>query len=230
MKVLIINGSPKGERSDTLRVTRAFVEGMGETPEIIEVRKKNVKPCLGCFSCWNATAGRCVQKDDMQEILPQIVGSDLVIWSLPLYCYGMPSAVKAVVDRLLPLGTAQQYVGDDGRTHHPAREERRARMMLISGCGFPDREGNFDGLIFAFKRQFGEHCPMILCLESPMMNIDEAAPLTDKYLETAREAGKAFAETGSIPEGLQAKLNAPMMPPDAYRAMCNSSWEGEPEV
>ena len=31
MKILVINGSPKGERSETMKVTRAFLEGMGES-------------------------------------------------------------------------------------------------------------------------------------------------------------------------------------------------------
>ena len=30
MKILVINGSPKGENSSTMKVTRAFLEGMGE--------------------------------------------------------------------------------------------------------------------------------------------------------------------------------------------------------
>ena len=30
MKILVINGSPKGERSDTMKITRAFVEGMAK--------------------------------------------------------------------------------------------------------------------------------------------------------------------------------------------------------
>ena len=29
MKILVINGSPRGEQSVTLKITRAFLEGMG---------------------------------------------------------------------------------------------------------------------------------------------------------------------------------------------------------
>ncbi|MEN6340292.1 MAG: hypothetical protein ABFD03_09225 [Clostridiaceae bacterium] len=51
MNILVINGSPRGERSVTLKITRAFLEGMGETAEIIDTMQVNVKPCLGCLSC-----------------------------------------------------------------------------------------------------------------------------------------------------------------------------------
>jgi len=44
MKVLVINGSPRNERSNTLVLTRAFLEGAGWTDaEIIEASKLNVK-------------------------------------------------------------------------------------------------------------------------------------------------------------------------------------------
>lgn len=221
MKVLIINGSPKGERSDTLRLSRAFVEGMGETAELIDTMRVNVKPCLGCYACWHKTPGACVQQDDMADILQKITTSDLVIWSMPLYCYGMPSNIKVIVDRMLPLGSHVQRVDENGNTYHPTRQERDVSMMLISGSGFPDREGNFDGLIFQAKRMFGSELPMILCVESPLLNIPEAAPVADPYLDLVRQAGAAFKTHGEIPADLQSRLDAPMYPPDRYRKDCS---------
>ena len=44
MNILVINGSPKGERSDTLKITKAFLEGIGETAEIVDTMKVDVKP------------------------------------------------------------------------------------------------------------------------------------------------------------------------------------------
>ena len=63
MNILAINGSPKGERSNTWRLTSAFLRGItareesacGQTPavETLHVAKLDIKPCLGCFSCWS---------------------------------------------------------------------------------------------------------------------------------------------------------------------------------
>ena len=75
MKILVINGSPRGEKSVTLKITRAFLEGMGESAEIIDTMQVNVKPCLGCLSCWWKTPGVCAQKDDMADILKRLLES-----------------------------------------------------------------------------------------------------------------------------------------------------------
>ena len=74
MRVLVLNGSPKAERSNTLNITRAFLKGFPEGTEVEQVNlyKKDIKPCCGCFSCWSRTPGSCVLKDDMQDIYEKI--------------------------------------------------------------------------------------------------------------------------------------------------------------
>lgn len=217
MNILVINGSPKNERSDTLQLTRAFLEGMGETAEILHTMQANVRPCLGCFSCWFKTPGQCIQKDDMSGIIERYLAADLVIWSLPLYCYGAPSQCKAVIDRLLPLNSPEMYADQNGHTHHPCSRKLNMKSLLISGCGFPDLENNFEGLRFQFKRMFGE-MPMIFCTEAPLMGIAEAAPVARVRLELFRKAGREYKETGGLSAPMQAALDAPMIPPEQYRA------------
>ena len=50
MKVLILNGSPKKEKSNTLKLTNSFLNGMKEyeaiEAEYIHVSQKDIKPCL----------------------------------------------------------------------------------------------------------------------------------------------------------------------------------------
>ncbi len=224
MKILVLNGSPKGEGSDTLRLTRAFLDGMSQSAEYVQASKLDVKPCLGCFSCWRQTPGVCVHRDDMPALLDKMMSSDLVIWSFPLYCYSFPAPMKAIIDRTLPLATPRQETCEDGSTYHPVREEHPVRMMLISGCGFPNLKGNYDGLLFEFEREFGADFPRILCAEAPLLGIPQAAPLADAYLALARQAGAEFARDGRIGSETQTKLDTPMYPPDRYRAETNQSF------
>ena len=105
-KALVFNGSPKRNSSDTMHMTRAFLEGMNIENnfdiKIIDVIEKNIQFCRGCFVC-KRNGGSCVIKDDMKEILNDILCSDIIIWSFPLYCYGMPANLKVLIDRTMPL-------------------------------------------------------------------------------------------------------------------------------
>lgn len=53
MKILVLNGSPKRDASDTMCMTRAFVEGMNEACEnevhTIHVIDKDIRYCAGGF-------------------------------------------------------------------------------------------------------------------------------------------------------------------------------------
>ena len=113
MKILVFNGSPKKEKSDTMHITRAFLDGMkeGAPQEIhtVDVIDRHIEFCRGCFACMY-NGGRCGIDDDMQEILEQMLVSDLLLFSYPLYCYGMPAMLKNLIDRTLPLSS----YGDGG--------------------------------------------------------------------------------------------------------------------
>ncbi len=102
MKILVFNGSPKKENSDTMCMTRAFLAGMQEAGEQeitkMDVIDKKIGYCRGCFVC-KRNGGECVLNDDMKEILAEILSSDLLVFSFPLYCYGMPAPLKALLDR-----------------------------------------------------------------------------------------------------------------------------------
>ena len=107
MKILVFNGSPKKERSDTMHITRAFLGGMNEAApqevQSINVADMHIEFCRGCFAC-KYNGGRCAIDDDMREILEQMLASDLLL-SFPLYCYGMPAMLKNIIERTLPLSS-----------------------------------------------------------------------------------------------------------------------------
>ena len=71
MNILVLNGSPKGERSNTLKLAKAFLEGFTQTQsadtEIVDIYKLNIRECLGCFACWSKTPGKCAITDAGRE-------------------------------------------------------------------------------------------------------------------------------------------------------------------
>ena len=140
MRILVLNGSPKREESDTLCITRAFLEGMREAGEqqvrLLHAVDQHIEPCTGCFACMH-NGGTCIHRDDMQAILEEILQSDLLVLSFPLYCYGMPAPLKAIIDRTLPLSSmAMVKVGE--RYEHVARRTFPASAISWSAAAaFP---------------------------------------------------------------------------------------------
>lgn len=225
MKILVLNGSPK-IKSDTMRMTKSFLGGLSANTEceitIIDVIKKNIKPCTGCFMCWKNGDGKCVQKDDQNEILIKILESDVILWSFPLYCYSMPSHLKAVVDRLIPLCRLTMREENGRISHELLFDLSRKKYIVFSGSGFPNWEGNFEGLRLQMINNFGNPI-MVFVPETPLLNIPEAAPVAQMLLEKFRLAGEEYARTNTLlPETIRA-LETPMIPKETYLSQTNAS-------
>ena len=226
MKILVINGSPKKENSDTMHITRAFLDGMNEVSEnevhTIHAACMHIEYCTGCFSCMR-NGGSCMLDDDMRGILEQILESDLLIWSFPLYCYGMPAPMKALLDRTLPLSSmAMQKVGD--RYEHVGQADfSHLRYLMICGCGFPNSKHNFEAAVAQFKLCFRDNHTILTVPESPMFCVPEADVVTAPRLELVRQAGKQYAATGEIAPALSSEICSPMIPEEQYAAIVNGT-------
>lgn len=123
MKVLVINGSPRAKGNSDL-LCDEFIRGAEETGhqvEKISLREKEISLCKACYACFRT--GRCVQKDDMAEILEKAEKADVLLLASPTYFLTMSGQMKVMIDRLLPkwqgLGGKDAYVivtGHDGRS------------------------------------------------------------------------------------------------------------------
>lgn len=224
MRILVLNGSPKRDKSDTMHITRAFLEGMDEAAQqeiqIIHVIDKHIEYCTGCFSCMR-NGGICVHDDDMREILNEILASELLIWSFPLYCYGMPAPLKALLDRTLPLSSmAMRKIGD--RYEHVGQADySRLRYLMICGCGFPNSRHNFEPAEAQFKFCFPGSHTILTVPESPMFNAPEAAIVTKPRLALVKQAGGQYAKNGMIDAALLEEIGTPMIPEEQYAAIVN---------
>ena len=224
MKILVLNGSPKRGKSDVMHMTRAFLEGMKDAADVqvttIHAIDKRIEYCTGCFACMH-NGGTCVHDDDMRGILEEMLRSDVLLFSFPLYCYGMPAPLKTLIDRILPLSSmAMEKVGD--RYEHVGQADfSHLKYVMICGCGFPNSKHNFEPAIAQFQLLFPCNHTILTVPESPMFNVPEAKPVTGPRLALLREAGKAYAETGAIPETLINEIGSPMIPEEVYAAIVN---------
>lgn len=224
MKILVFNGSPKKEKSDTLHITRAFLDGMKDAApqevQLIHVIDQHIEFCSGCLACMR-NGGVCRHDDDMRSILEDILASDLLLFSFPLYGYGMPAMLKNLMDRTLPLSSmAMQKVGE--RYEHVGQADfSHLKYLMICGCGFPNSAQNFEPAVAQFKLMFRSKHTIITVPESPMFNAPEAAVVTVPRLALVREAGRQYAASGMIDAELLSQIGSPMIPEETYAKIVN---------
>lgn len=103
MKVTGFNGSPRvGFNTESL-VSRVLegAEKSGAETQLFNLARMDISGCRGCLAC--RRDGICSIKDDMTDLIAEIVSSDAIVLGSPIYMLQMTSQAKAFVDRLFPL-------------------------------------------------------------------------------------------------------------------------------
>lgn len=229
MRTLLINASPKGGRSNTLRLAEAFVRGLGDVElERIDLRDLRIEPCRGCFACWKATPGACCIHDDMARVIELERKADLVVLSFPLYYFNVPGPLKTMIDRQLPVNLP--FMSDDSATSgsgaHPLRypEMAKTRYVAISTCGFYTAERNYDAVARALDHWPGAgRWDAVFCGQGELFSIPELSSRTDAYLRLVERAGAEYV-AGGISEGTRAALREPLFARETFERMADASW------
>ena len=237
MKILLINGSPKGKRSNSLKLAYSFIEGFKNgctddeesiSIDELHVASMNIAACKGCFACWQKTPGICCIKDDMQKVIGKLIDADLILWSFPLYYFNVPGILKNLIDRQLPMSLPFMSSKQDGygSGSHDARYNMDGkRHVLISTCGFYSAVGNYDSVLRMFDHFLGkDNYTTIFCGQGELFRVKELSARTDEYLAAVKCAGSEYATTGGISEETDTILHTLLYPRDVFEKMADASW------
>lgn len=97
-KYLFISGSPRKGNTDF--VLSKIFGSINEDKDMIFIRDKKIKHCVGCLSCHNKP--ECIMKDDMGEILNKMLNSKVIIIGTPNYFDNVTGLIKDFIDRTHP--------------------------------------------------------------------------------------------------------------------------------
>ena len=230
MKVLALNSSPRGGgQSKTEWMLDHLVSGMqaaGATVEKVDLRKKKINYCIGCFTCWSKTPGQCVHKDDMSaDLFPKYIAADIVVYATPLYHFTLNAQMKAFIERTLPILEPFVIKKEDGRSSHPLRYQH-PDVVCISVAGFSEL-GVFDQLSqyinFLFKNR------LLAEIYRPgaesMMNPGRE-DIRNRIAEAMQKAGREIVETKSVSDSTMAQIQQPItVASDAFKGLINLFWK-----
>lgn len=238
MKILLINGSVRGKNSSSYKVASAFLKGMKEAlpeaeAEEIHLSKINMKPCIGCLSCWKYDSGKCVINDDLNSVKEKLVEADTVICDFPLYYFGVSGLFASFLDRMVCLAKAYRGVGGNDVTHSFLHEWRYEKLntqkrVFVSTCGYELAGENYDAVKKRFDFMFGEegHTDIFVGQGGAIAEKTLAA-YVEKFLLRFEEAGKEFALNGALSEETKDSLKKPLLRHNTFVRAINMSWDTE---
>lgn len=231
MKVLALNSSPRsGKESYTVMMLNPLVEGMregGADVEVVNLREKKIRNCIGCFTCWTKTPGLCIHKDDMTlELFPKLMACDLAIYATPLYYHTINATMSAFMERTLPMALPFFEQDADGKTFHPLRNKIPASVFL-SVCGFPEAS-EFNAMLEFFIRTRHKDTTAVAAICRAGASLLSSPMLEDKtkdVLEATKQAGRELVKTMKIAPETMARITQPLGDVQSFGKMGNIYWK-----
>lgn len=144
MNILTLHGSArqKGNTARLLTVFEKELENLGHSAQRIYVPGKEIKGCIGCGKCKDRPDKiGCVQKDDCEGVLTQMIEADALLFASPAYFWGFTAQMKLLIDRSYSL-----VCGYHTPQHSSLIEGKRAALLITGGGIYTDNvEPIFDG-------------------------------------------------------------------------------------
>jgi len=132
MKALILDGT-KSSNDESTKIFNLMLEELNKLNwEVISIALEdiNIGYCTGCFGCWVQTPGECIIKDYEENVVKDMVHSDLIIYLTPIVFGGYSSILKKALDR--QIGRVLPYfVKINGEVHHSKRYEKQQSLLSI---------------------------------------------------------------------------------------------------
>lgn len=124
MNILVLNGSPHGDRGDSAALTRMVTGRLpGETVSLF-LYGMSLSPCLGCGGCRSTQSCVLDADDDMGTVVEKLRWSDVVLLASPLHFTSLSGPLVCCIGRL------QRFWNSGG----PGGKPRRGGLVATGGA------------------------------------------------------------------------------------------------
>ena len=132
-------------------VVKEYDAPLPEGAPVFDLSQKEIQHCIGCWSCWWATPGRCVYKD-LDEFYTGFLGADTVYFYCNVSQGFVTSNMKALIDRMIPFVLPYTYYPEDESLHDPRYSKYPSVEVVYRGEFLPGEEEAF---VAYWKRTMG---------------------------------------------------------------------------
>jgi len=115
MKIIGINASPKGEKSQTRRLVMGVLDGArlsGADVTFIDICRLDIRYCTACDTCY--AKGECIHNDDFPMLLEKMMDADGIVLGSSNYINGVTAQLKTMLDRMADVVHCQMFSGKYG--------------------------------------------------------------------------------------------------------------------
>jgi multimeric flavodoxin WrbA len=153
VKVIGINASPR-KGANTATLVETVLKGAaakGAETKLVDLRKLNMKPCIGCDKC-KEHLGHCVQKDDLTPLMEEMATYDAIVFGTPVYWFHVTAQFKTLVDRLYC------YYGFEVDPETNESKETltfppEKKVVFVTSRGDPEEKNDYD-LYYGFMNEW----------------------------------------------------------------------------
>ena len=134
MKIIAIYSSARKSGFSSLAVDTAvdYFETKGHKVKKYHLTDMNIKQCRGCFNCRRNEG--CILKDDMTTLFEDIVTSNFVIFSSPVYCFDVCGSFKLMFERLYPMLAGGMALGEGFQKYTKRYADIKCMLILSQGA------------------------------------------------------------------------------------------------
>ncbi len=116
-----------------------LVKNSQEEIRCLDLSSLQIANCIGCFSCWTKSPGKCAIRDDATMVYPLIAKSDKVLYVSRIKFGSYDTIMKTMLERAIPIQQAFIRLLN-GEAHHVQRNVAVKQATIIAYGSISDEE------------------------------------------------------------------------------------------
>ncbi|MBN1330037.1 MAG: flavodoxin family protein [Candidatus Heimdallarchaeota archaeon] len=121
-------------KGNTATLIEECIKGIGKAGNEVQVfvlNKMKIKGCQFCDWCIENSKLTCKIKDDMNELYPKLLESEVIVIATPIFWFAVSAQMKLFMDRLYALHTKEGY----------ALRNKKVAAIMVYGDNNTEKSG-----------------------------------------------------------------------------------------